>query len=231
MKNKQIAAIICILATGCAFTSSAADDLDQAQFAQIVVQPTDQALPVGSSTVLSVQSANADGYLWFRNGVMITGQTNSILALQSVSTNDVGYYACAVLKDGEVVPTRAANVSVFTVMAAQGQITLYSTPIAGGGSSGSCPGSYAGYVSYTKTVSQGWGWTPSAGTTNHIAADGTTRSDTKIYYLGKYGDSGCNQTSVTVPDPASSPKYRFAIYFSSDVPTNSYPITLTGFDP
>jgi hypothetical protein len=37
---------------------------------------------------------------------------------------------------------------------------------------------------------------------------------------------------VTVVNPMS-PAYRFAIYFptNSMVPTNAYPITLSGFDP
>ncbi len=214
---------------GVVCTAWAIDDPDQAQFAQITVQPTDQALPVGGGTVLSVLAGNADGFQWFRNGVAIAGQTNNTLVLQNVSTNDVGFYACGVLNGSQIVPTRAANVTVYTSSPGE-PITLFGSPVASGGSSGSCPGSYAGYVSYTKTVSQGWGWAPTAGT-SHIAADGTTRTDTKVYYMGKYGDSGCSQISVAVPDPTPSPKYRFAIYFPSDVPTNSYPIVLTGFDP
>ena len=219
-----------VAVVGPGLTAWAIDDPDQAQFAQITVQPTDQALPVGTNTVLSVMAGNADGFQWFRNGVALAGQTNSTLVLQNVSINDVGYYACAVLNDGQMVPTRAANVNVYT--SAPGQpIVLYGSPVAGAGSSGSCPGSYAGYVNFTKTVSQGWGWAPTSGTTNHYAADGTTRTDTKVLYTGKSGDIGCSQTSITVPDPPYSAKYRFAIYFPSDVPTNSYPIILTGFDP
>jgi hypothetical protein len=101
--------------------------------------------------------------------------------------------------------------------------------VVGGGSQGSCPGAYAGYVNYTKTVSQGWGWAPDSGTV-HTARD-NTRSNTKVTYYGRNGDKGCNQTAVTVPNPPPSTKYRFAIYFPNNVPTGAYPITLTGFNP
>jgi hypothetical protein len=231
MKKRIAAVITFVAAVGVGSTAWATDDPDQAQFPQISVQPTDQAVPVGGSTVLSVQATNADGYQWYRNGVVMAGQTNSGLVLENIGTNDVGFYTCAVLKGGELVPTRAVNLNVYTIMAAGDPITLYGSPVVSGGSSGSCPGPYAGYVNYTKTISQGWGWAPSSGTTIHTASDGTTRTDTKIVYLGKYLDIGCSQTSVTVPDPAPSPKYRFTIYFPSDVPANPYPIVLSGFDP
>jgi hypothetical protein len=230
MKQEIAAIIMSVAVVGSGLTAWAIDDPDQAQFAQIMVQPTDQALPVGASTVLSVLAGNANAFQWFRNSVAIPGQTNNTLVLQNIGTNDVGLYACAVINGDQMVPTRAANVTVYTGSPGE-PLLLYGSPVVSGGSSGSCPGSYAGYVSYTKTVSQGWGWVPTAGTATHVAADGTSRLDTKVVYVGKYGDSACNQTSVSVPGSAPSPKYRFTIYFPSDVPTNSYPIVLTGFDP
>lgn len=161
----------------------------------------------------------------------MANQTNNSLVLQNVGTNDVGLYACQISKSGGgAVPTRTASLNVFTALDSGGPITIFGTPIAGGGSSGSCPGSYAGYVTFTKTISQGWGWAPTVGTTIHTATD-LNRTDTKVQYVGKYGDIGCNQTTVTIPDPTFSPKYRFAIYFTSNVPTNAYAITLDGFDP
>ena len=57
-------------------------------------------------------------------------------------------------------------------------------------------------------------------------------TDTKVEYLGKLGDRGCSQTTVQTPDPPVSLKYRFTIYFPSELPaTNAYPITLVGFNP
>jgi hypothetical protein len=227
------------------------DPVDQSAFPQITAQPLDQTVPVGANVVLSVQANNADGYQWLCNGVPQDGQTNSALVIQNAGINDVGLYSCQVSKDAETVPTRAANVSVFTTsssvaaasssavmtsssvatasMTGGGPITVYGTPLLGGGSKGSCPGPYVGYVNYTKTISQGWGWTPTG--TVHKAADGSGRTDTKIEYVGAYGDSGCNQTIVTIPNPTYSPAYRFTIYFANNAPTTNYPIVLTGFNP
>jgi hypothetical protein len=208
----------------------AVDDLDQSEFPQLTAQPTDQDIQEGSNTVLTVQATNVDSYQWLRNGVTIDGQTNSSLALENIGTNDAGLYSCNISKGSQVVPTRVAALNVF-ILSPGGPITVYGTPFPGGGSQGSCPGAYAGYVNYTKTVSQGWGWAPSTGTTTHTASDGTTRTDTKVQYLGKTGDKGCALKSVTAPDPAPSAKYRFTIYFPNNVPTNSYPLVLSGFDP
>jgi hypothetical protein len=208
-------------------------------------KPTDQVVLTGSNIVLSVQAANADGYQWRRNGTPVEGQTNSCLVIEQVAIEDAGSYSCDVSKEGgEVVPTRSASVSVETtasttaagVSAASGAggnpITVYGAPKVGGGTQGDCPGKYAGYVSYTRTISQGWGWAPATNTTTvFTAADGSGRTDTKIMYMGKYGDTGCDETAVTIPNPPYSPKYRFTIFFLNNVPTTNYPIILTGFDP
>ena len=207
----------------------AVDD-DQLQFPIITRQPEDQAISLGSNVTLTANAANADGYQWVRNGSVMDGQTNSTLKLENVAIEDVGLYTCYAFKDSEAVPTRTANLNVFMATAGD-TITVFGTPVLGGGSQGSCPGPYVGYVNYTKTVAQGWGWSPSAGTTVHTASDGSGRTDTKIQYGGKYGDNGCDQTSVTVPHPTFSPKYRFAIYFTNNVPTNAYPMVLDGFNP
>ena len=115
-------------------------------------------------------------------------------------------------------------------MPAGGPIVVFGTPLLGGGSQGSCPGHYVGYVAYTKTASQGWGWSPITGAPVITATD-TNRTNTKIQYFGYYGDAGCAQTTVTIPYPPFSPAYVFWIYFTNNVPTNAYPIVLTGFNP
>jgi hypothetical protein len=216
------------------------DSADQSEFPQVTAQPTDQVVLAGSNVVLSVQAANADGYQWRRNGTSLDGQTNSSLVIEQVAIEDAGSYSCDVSKDGgEAVPTRSASVSVETTASVSatsvtggGPIIVYGLPKISGGSLGTCPGSYAGYINYTKTISQGWGWVPSTNsTTVFTAADGSGRTDTKIVYSGKYLDIGCDQTSVTIPNPPISPAYRFTIYFPSNVPTTNYPIILTGFNP
>lgn len=249
-----------------------ADSTDQSLFPQITAQPLDQAVPIGSNVVLSVQANNADSCQWLCNGVPLDGQTNSVLTINNAGINNVGLYSCEVFNggptSGAMVPTRAASVQVeiagtpaasatvanataasantastttastLTTSAttaslpAGGPITVMGTPLLGSGSQGTCPGPYTGYVHYSKPISQGWGWAPISGATTLTAADGSGRTDTKVQYLGLYGDNGCAQTSVTIPYPPYSPVYQFAIYFTNNVPTSTnYPLVLTGFNP
>ncbi len=218
------------------------DAADQAQFPIVTVQPVDQVVIAGSNVVLSVQAMYADNYQWQSNGVDMVGQTNSTLVLQNLGVVNAGAYSCNVSQSGgDPVPTRAASVEVETtaspaiggVMAdgilGGGPIVVSGTPKASNGIQGTCPGSYAGYVIYSKTISQGWGWTPVSGATPLTASDGSGRTDTFVTYAGKYGDSGCGQTMVTIPYPAYSPAYRFGIYFPNNVPTTNYPLSLTNF--
>jgi hypothetical protein len=227
-----LAAITGLLAiAGNSVHAQTTDALDQSEFPTITAQPVDQAATVGSNVVLSVQAVNADSYQWLSNGVAIEGQTNSTLTLENVGVDNAGAYSCNVSQNGgDAVPTRAASLNVMTPLAFVGQpVCVFGAPIAGGGTQGTCPGNYAGYVNYTKTISQGWGWAPTG--TVHTASNGGGRTGTIVVYLGKYGDTGCNQTTVTIPNPPPSPSYRFAIYFPNNVPTTNYPIVLTGFNP
>ena len=250
-----------VVITGNRVHAQTTDVLDQSEFPQVTAQPVDQTVPIGANVLLSVQANNANGYQWLCNGTPLDGQTNNALVIQNAGINDVGLYSCEVFNGDQAVPTRTASVEVETMagattagvtaakattasalsasamttgasaasMPAGGPIIVYGTPYPGGGSQGTCPGRYAGYVNYIKTASQGWGWAPIAGMA-HTATD-TNRTDTKIEYGGRSGDEDCDQTSVSIPDPAFSTKYRFTIYFTNNVPTNAYPITLTGFNP
>lgn len=214
----------------------------------IVSQPADQMIPVGSDTTLEVKAANDDSFQWLRDGVAIPGQTKSSLIISKVETKDAGNYSCIVSKGLESVASRVASLLVYIKAQAANatttpnggvaqpmsggfSVTVFGSPVFSGGSSGSCPGPYAGYVTFAKTPGQGWGWSPSNGTKLYMVADGGGRSDTIVQYGGNFGDSGCDQTSVTIPSPAYSTKYRFAIYFPDNVPTTNYPITLIGFNP
>ena len=212
------------------------NSIDQSQFPTILLQPVDQCVLMGTPVTFSVQATNADGYQWYVNNNPIDGQTNGSLTIANASTNDVGYYTASVIKGSEAVPSRQALLNVYitsgltsavtttvsntlgsvTRLASRtfsaldlgggGMITVFGTPIVSGGGSGQCPGPYSGYVNFTKTMSDGWGYAPTSGTTTHTAAD-PNRSDTKVQYVGYYGDFNCDQTTVTVPDPAISPKY------------------------
>jgi hypothetical protein len=109
---------------------------------------------------------------------------------------------------------------------------VFGGPLLSGGSQGTCPGTYVGYINYSKPVQQGWGWAPDTSNGNtHFTATDNNRADTKVQYIGAYGDGNYNQTTATVPNPPYSPVYQFCIYFTSNVPTNAYAITLDGFKP
>jgi hypothetical protein len=106
---------------------------------------------------------------------------------------------------------------------------VYAQPITSTGNLGTCPGPYTGYINYLPT-NGAWGFTPLTNTTVFTASD-TTRTNTRVEYVGAYGDEGCAQTTVTIPNPPASPAYRFSIYFTNNVPSTNFPITLSGFSP
>ena len=111
-----------------------------------------------------------------------------------------------------------------------GPITVFATPVVSSGTNGLCPGGYAGYVIYTKTAAQGWGWAPT--NTVHTATD-TNRTDTKVEFLGKLNDnSAAIRRQWPLCSRAQAPNTGSLIYFpNNNVPTNSYPIVLNGFNP
>jgi len=259
MKKQLLRGIAIAAMSGLVLIARAQDPL-LTQYPTIVQQPDDSCVPIGSIATFSVIATNADAYQWYKNNVLMDGETNSSVTISNAGINDVGYYSAAVINALGAVPTRSAGLNVYTsssttstttsspltrnrLLSTQsmsmmsqsdlgggGMITVYGLPVTGNGGTGNCPGKYSGYVNFTKPATNGWGWAPTSGMT-HIASD-ENRSDTKIQFMGQYGDIGCAPVSVTVSNPIS-PVYRFAIFFPTNVavPTNAYPITLTGFDP
>jgi hypothetical protein len=203
----------------------------QPEFPKITRQPEDQAVWLGSNVTFTVSAENGEAFQWARNGVILEGQTNATLTLENIGTAHVGIYSCNVLKGDEAVPTRSATLNAMALLGGDGgPLTIFGIPLLGnGGQGGSCPGPFVGYVNFIKPGSQGWGWAPTAGASVHTATD-TNRTDTHLIYIGKFLDSGCGATNVTV-DPVISTKYRFTVFFPDNVPTNTYSIVLSGFNP
>jgi hypothetical protein len=199
---------------------------DDPTFPTVTTQPEDQAINVGSDVTFTTDATNADSYQWLRNGVAMDGKTNKCLTIPQITTNDVAYYTCYVANNSEEVPTRSAALNAVACGDGTAGVTVFGPTVFSSGTSSTCPGAYAGYVTYVKT--SGWGWTPTG--TFHSATD-TNRLDTQIVFVGRYGQTGCGQTTVVIPNPTANPKYRFAIYFPNNVPSNNYPITLQGFLP
>jgi len=66
--------------------------------ATINVQPTSQIAPVGSNVTLNVGGYGTMplAYQWFFNGTLLADQTNSLLVLENVTTNQTGSYTVTV---------------------------------------------------------------------------------------------------------------------------------------
>ena len=186
----------------------------------------DQLVRLGDPVSFAADAVAGGSYQWMHTGIPIDGQTNSTLTIENTQISDAGFYFCNIANNAEIVPTITASLEVYTITP-EFDVVVYAPPVTDPGSLPTCPGAYAGYVNYVPT--NVWGWTPSTNTTIYTASD-NTRTNTKVEYVGGYGDEGCHKTTVTIPSPTFSPEYRFTIYFTSDVPTTNYPITLTGFE-
>lgn len=195
----------------------------------LAAEPQSQLLEIGSGMTFSVNGALGETFQWLRNGVAIPDQTNDTLTIQHAQISDAGYYSCAIASALNVQASVTVSLMVFG-LTPLAQVVVYGTPVLSSGTLGTCPGKYVGYVNYSKTPANGWGWDPITNTTVFTATD-NNRSNTKVLYSGDDGDSGCAPTSVTIPNPPYSDAYRFTIYFTNNVPTTNYPITLSGFNP
>jgi hypothetical protein len=227
-------AALAILAAKHSYAESTTTPLAQSDFPRIVLQPEDQLVHVDGNAVFSVKADNGPlTYQWLRNGSILDGQTKASLTIENAGMKDVGFYSCNVTKELEAVPTRAASLMVFhnytDAKTGIDPIYISAMPVGSGGSNGVCPGRYTGLATYTKTIAQGWGWTPDTNTTVHTATD-TNRTNTRIEFDGKSGDHNCGQTTIAVTNPTSA-AYRFTVYFTNNVPTNPYTIALDGFNP
>jgi hypothetical protein len=187
----------------------------------------DQLVRLGDPVSFAADAVAGGSYQWMHTGIPIDGQTNSTLTIENTQISDAGFYFCNIASNADIVPTITASLEVYTITP-EFDIVVYAAPIVSSGGGSTCPGAYEGYVNYIQT--NGWGYIPSTNTTVYTATD-STRTNTKVEYVGAYGDEGCAKMTVKVPSPAVSPAYRFTIYFANNVPTTNYPITLVGFTP
>jgi hypothetical protein len=227
--KKQIHSIIKIAAIAVLLTGG----VSVAHSQQAVVSATsdgssDSLIKVGGDVTFALYPTEWDSYQWLHNGIAIDGETNSTLRIEDAGVGNAGFYSCNTITGTDVVASTTASLFVY-FLNPDSDIVVYGAPLFGSGSSGKCPGAYTGAVDYILAPPV-WGWAPSTDTTNYTASD-TTRTNTKVEYVGDYGDEGCNKTSVTIPYPAASGLYRFSIYFTNNVPLTNYPITLAGFNP
>jgi len=80
----------------------------------ITQQPTDVIVNIGDSATLSVTATGSEplSYQWLKDGIILTGQTDSNLTLVSVNLQDVGYYRVRVSDSVGSVISSAAFLTV-----------------------------------------------------------------------------------------------------------------------
>ena len=203
----------------------------------IVKQPQDQLVKLGQSATFTVVAAKTEplSYQWVFKCNLIPGGTNKTLTINNVTTNEVGFYSCAVHKDTEqgtaFVVTQPALLMAWS---SNSPITVWSTPPPGGSGSGSgCPYPYVGYINFYVPCPPPplqCGFTTNSNIPK--TAKDITRSDTKIKFWGtKFGNFGCGTGGFVTVSPLNSPSYKFTVFFPSNTPTNAYPLQLNGFNP
>jgi hypothetical protein len=215
----------------------------------IVTQPEDQTVPIGENATFTIGAVkgpplttNGITYQWQENHTPdislsstnwtdISGATVSSYTVPNVQLTNVGFYRVMVSGSGPISSDVASLSMIDSGGGGGGLPPVFGAPKSAPGTSGPCPGPYAGSVSYTKTVANGWGWTPMAGVAPYVAADGTMRTDTKVQMSGSAHPGPCSNTPVSATTLQDA-KYRFTIFFPNNVPaTNAYPIQLTNFLP
>ena len=80
----------------------------------IASQPTSQTVLGGSNATFSVVASGSPpfGYQWFFNGALLNGQTNSILSLPNVTTNQAGSYSVWVTSPYGSITSHVATLTV-----------------------------------------------------------------------------------------------------------------------
>ena len=82
-----------------------------------------------------------------------------------------------------------------------------------------------GYISFTKTIAQGWGYKTNTRPYQVIATNGV-----QIALLGKFGfNTNTCSRSITIPPTFTDPAYRFSVYFTNRQASCS--ITIIGLNP
>ena len=214
----------------------------------IFTQPETQVVPVGGNVTFSVQADNPPvtragpqfTYQWLRMSpgskefVSAPGvSTNNTYTIVNVTTNQVAHYSVKVISSNGARISEPASLIVAITNDTRAPFVYFGAAYPIVGTLDSCPGHYIGYVNFRKSVAQGWGWAPDhfGGNTAHTGTD-ANRADTIVQAMGNINDNYCATNAVTIVHSSTEDgKFRFTIYFSNNVPTTPYPITLSGFVP
>ncbi len=91
----------------------------------ILVQPKSQTVMVGSSVSFNVVDSGGTSYQWKKNGVNISGATNSIYTISSVKKDDAGNYSVAVSNAGGTVTSQNAVLTVIEPQSNTGMVVIW----------------------------------------------------------------------------------------------------------
>jgi len=207
----------------------------------IVKQPGDNIVMLSSNATFKVvaQPGAYQGklrYQWVFSCTQLTVATNATLNIDKVTTNDVGFYSCAVHRESqnEELAFVMTQPALLMACSSNSPVTVWSYPPPGGGSSGTgCPYPYIGYINFYVPCgpdnNQRCGFQIDASTPKQ--ARDITRTDTKISYLGSSpNDFKCGTNGLVTISPVNSATYTFCVYFPSSMPTSAYPLQLPGFN-
>lgn len=214
---------ILLLTAGCSiFTTSSGKG---AQHVQFLKQPDDQSVWLGGNAAFIVQVTPPEAtFQWYKNGVVITNATNSLLVITGVKFSDVGLYSCTATASPPV-SSRSASLSVAGTPSASGGII--SVPVVapyvpnGAPALGPC-GNYVGVAKFPRpnTNPLVYSWSPPQGTTSARFSDTTTS-------IASYASTACmlqyspvrrscsegqRMVSATV-NPATT--YQFSVYVTA----------------
>lgn len=81
--------------------------------AYVTLDPVSQTVPMGSTVQLTVAGENIDSYQWFKDNVLMDGETAATLTIENAQVADEGYYHCQV-DNSLIQPDASAAAQVMT---------------------------------------------------------------------------------------------------------------------
>jgi hypothetical protein len=185
----------CILSPGCNEAMSASVTLTVgAGNVNITQQPQNTSVCLGSSASLSIALTGATvTYQWKKDGVNISGATNSTLNLTNVTSSDAGNYTVDIV--GGSCGTFSSQVAALTVLALPTAVITTTTPSI-------CQG---GVATLTASGGASYLWANGLGTVNTIFVTPTSATTYTVTVTDANGcQSPASQTVTVINTPSPS---------------------------